>query len=104
MSIELRIIEEPVRKVLLPTHVPGQHDHGFSRTPTYAAWCKMIQCCTNIRHRDYPRFGGRGVKVCFPWLSFKPFLRDMGPSPDHGRLTRIDDSKGFEPGNCVWAA
>lgn len=101
--IALRVIDEPVEKVLLPTSIPGQHRHGFSQTPTYTAWNAMMGRCRNPRHKDYPRFGGKGVTVCFRWLSFKGFLADMGPLPiDRYGLVRLDDDKGFEPGNCAW--
>lgn len=36
--------------------------------------------------------------------SFLAFLADMGPRPSRGHtLERVDNDKGYEKGNCVWA-
>lgn len=103
MSDDLHIIDEPVRDVLLPTGVPGQFKHNLSRSSTQAAWNRMLQCCLNPRFPQYPKYGGRGVKVCFKWMKFEGFLADVGIKPVEAKgLVRLDESKGFEPGNCVW--
>src|SRR6202041_1024294 len=60
-----------------------KHGHGRpgEQSPTYIAWCGMIQRCSNSRKRHYDRYGGRGIKVCDRWLGsdgFTNFLADMG--------------------------
>jgi len=69
--------------------------HGGYRTPEYQVWTGM-----RLRCRRSPC-----LRVCLEWdKSFSVFLRDVGPRPARGyRLRRLDRSKGFEPGNCVWA-
>jgi hypothetical protein len=70
----------------------------------YMAWVSMRSRCSDVNHPSYEQWGGRGIRVCDRWQnSFENFLLDMGrkPSPKHS-LDRIDNDKGYEPGNCRW--
>lgn len=64
----------------------------------------MIERCTKEYCISYKNYGGRGIRVCDRWMSFEPFLEDMGrrPSAKHS-LDRIDCDGNYEPGNCRWA-
>ena len=77
---------------------------SFCKTPEYTCWNNLKQRCLNPQHAAYPNYGGRGITVCDAWRgSFRQFLADMGPrpSPAHS-LDRIDNDRGYEPGNCRW--
>jgi hypothetical protein len=79
--------------------------HGAKGTPEYGIWCSMIQRCENPNDAAYPRYGGRGITVHPEWRAdFAAFLRDVGhrPSPELS-LDRIDNDRGYEPGNVRWA-
>lgn len=85
------------------TKVFQKHGHTLKHTksPTYTAWAGMLQ-----RHKgqaDPHNYRDRGITVCEHWMEFTNFLNDMGEKPEGLSLDRIDNEKGYFPGNCRWA-
>ena len=76
--------------------------HGMNESRIYKIWENMVQRCTNEKTPGYSRYGGRGIKVCESWKSFSNFMRDMGEPGDSLQIDRIDNDKGYFPGNCRW--
>lgn len=74
--------------------------HGLSGSKAYELWSAMIQRARGNRAASYAE---RGIGVCERWLSFENFLADMGnpPGPRYS-VERVDNDKGYEPGNCKW--
>lgn len=70
---------------------------------TYRKWDSMIARCYRKSHPAFEYYGGKGITVCDRWRNdYKAFLEDMGEAPDGLWLDRIDNSRGYEPGNCRW--
>lgn len=80
------------------------HGEG-GKSPEYRAWQAMKNRCTNPVGENFADYGGRGITVFGGWqISYEAFLAAVGrrPSSRHS-LDRIDNEKGYEPGNVRWA-
>jgi hypothetical protein len=72
----------------------------------YRIWGHIVNRCTNPNNAAWDNYGGRGIRVCAKWRdSFQAFLADVGLRPDGEGLTldRINNNRGYEPGNVRWA-
>jgi len=87
--------------------VPARHGEadGPSRTKEYRVWAHIKDRCYRPNDKSYHNYGGRGIGMNAEWrASYTAFLEGVGraPSPKHS-LDRIDNDKGYEPGNVRWA-
>jgi hypothetical protein len=77
----------------------------------------MIARCERPAHKGYANYGARGITVCESWHDVVLFTEDIeseiGPRPAnppgwtsrkaYWSLDRIDNDRGYEPGNVQWA-
>jgi len=74
-------------------------------SPEYRTYWGIRDRCFNPKAVSYPRYGGRGITMCDEWVrSFGAFFAHIGPKPSplHS-IDRIDNARGYEPGNVRWA-
>jgi hypothetical protein len=75
---------------------------GQGKHPEYKSWVAAKERCFVLQHKDYPRWGGRGITMCDGWRNnSQSFLDDMGqrPTPSHS-IDRIDNDGHYSCGHC----
>lgn len=82
----------------------ANHKHGGVGTKEYHAWTDIKYRCFNPKHPRAKDYGGRGISMCPEWKeNFTVFFAYVGPAPSPAHaLDRIDNDKGYEPGNVRW--
>lgn len=85
---------------------PGNVIHGQASlkaagfTKKYKAWRSMMVRCTVKSSPDYELYKDRFYE---PWRNFTNFDRDVpDPLDDNLTLERLENDKGYEPGNVGW--
>jgi len=74
--------------------------HGMHQTGEWRAYGHALQRC-RPNHSKHAHYFDRGIT--FKFESFEQFYAEVGlkPTPAH-QLDRIDNDKGYEPGNVRW--
>jgi len=77
--------------------------HGMSRTPEFEAWNHAKRRCLDPNDKRFKRYAALGFYD--GWVDdFAAFYEHIGPRPGPGySIERIDNSRGYFPGNVKWA-
>ncbi len=70
----------------------------------FQAWQSAKTRCYCPRYHNFRHYGGRGIAMTEIWRNdFARFYAHVGPCPPGHSLDRIDNARGYEPGNVRWA-
>lgn len=80
------------------------HKRKIGATKLYRLHHNIVQRCERPSCTAYKDYGGRGIRLHAPWRDFATFEKEIPkcPGPQY-TLDRIDNSKGYFPGNIKWA-
>jgi hypothetical protein len=79
--------------------------YGNELHPLYVRWLSMTQRCTNPNHKRFKDWGGRGITIADGFKDFNQYAAYIEGLPNYsqsGTIDRIDNMKGYEPGNLRW--
>lgn len=77
--------------------------HNLTNHPLFTIWVAMKQRCYNHRHKSYPDYGGRGIRVCDEWRDDFQKFHDWCIINGYKKgydLDRRDNDGNYEPDNC----
>jgi hypothetical protein len=78
--------------------------HGETKTKLWKTWRGIVERTTCTTSSHYARYGGRGIGIHPEWLVYEKFAFYVGQPPtEKHSIDRINNNKGYEPGNVRWA-
>ena len=80
--------------------------HGlYHSSKAYHAWALIKKRCNAKTGASYRDYASKGIKICEQWENDpEAFVAYIGEPPmPEMTIDRIDNSRGYEPGNIRWA-
>ena len=91
----------------LVSRTRSEDSHGLAKHPLYRTWRGMMRRCYDEADPHYPRWGGRGIRVCREWHDVRVFVAwveaNLGERPPGRTLDREDNDGPYAPGKVRWA-
>jgi hypothetical protein len=74
----------------------------------YRLCLNALERCHNENHAAYKNYGARGIFVCQEWHDIAEFVigvfNEIGRPRPGESIDRIDNARGYEPGNIRWSS
>jgi len=92
----------------IDTVTKNNYRHGQVSTMLYSLWANIRSRTVTGSSDKRKGYKGRGITMHTPWVddfvSFHTWIvENLGERPQGLSLNRLDNDKGYEPGNLEWA-
>lgn len=83
--------------------------HGLQKHYIVDIWHNIKKRCFNENNPRYSDYGDRGITMYGPWIDdcrafYDYIIQNLGERPCGKSFDRIDNERGYFPGNLRWAS